>query len=76
MGMKQRLAIAMTLIQDPDLLILDEPTNGIDPKGFESIRKLLIRLNKEERKTILISSHILEELNKVATSYGIMKKVS
>ena len=74
MGMKQRLAIAMTLIQDPDLLILDEPTNGIDPKGFESIRKLLIRLNKEERKTILISSHILEELNKVATSYGIMKK--
>ena len=73
-GNQQKVLLAKWMFTEPDILILDEPTNGIDPKGFESIRKLLIRLNKEERKTILISSHILEELNKVATSYGIMKK--
>lgn len=73
LGMRQRLAIAITLIGDPDLLILDEPTNGMDPQGLNEMRDLFVHLNKDRNKTILISSHILEELSKIATSYGIIK---
>lgn len=72
MGMKQRLGVALALLGNPDLLILDEPINGLDPEGIKELRQLILRL-QEEGKTILLSSHILGELSKIATNYGIIK---
>jgi ABC-2 type transport system ATP-binding protein len=72
MGMKQRLGVALALLGNPDLLILDEPINGLDPEGIRELRRLVLRLH-ETGKTILISSHILGELSKISTTYGIIK---
>ena len=74
LGMKQRLGIAMALAGRPDLLILDEPVNGLDPQGIAEIRDLLLKLKFEKNMTILISSHILEELYKVADTFGVIHK--
>lgn len=76
LGMKQRLSIAAALLPDPSLLILDEPTNGLDPNGILEIRKLLKNLNREHGTTVLISSHLLSEIEKLVTHVGVIHKGS
>lgn len=72
LGMRQRLGIAIALLGNPDFLVLDEPVNGLDPAGMKEVRDLILRLNQEKQITILISSHLLDELSKVVTKYGII----
>jgi ABC-type multidrug transport system ATPase subunit len=73
-GMKQRLGLAQALVHNPDLIILDEPNTGLDPQGIIDLRALLVKLNKEQGKTILLSSHILSEIEEIAHSMIVLNK--
>lgn len=73
-GMRQRLGIAQALLHDPELLILDEPTNGLDPQGVADVRALLLHLNQEQGKTVLLSSHLLQEIEWMATRVLVLRQ--
>lgn len=74
LGMRQRMGIAVALAGDPDFLVLDEPANGLDPQGIVEMRELILKLNREKQITVLVSSHILDELSRFATHYGFIDK--